>query len=221
MGKVAKVAIPIAIFAGIGFATGGFGLLGPSTSSLVTIGGKTFIASASGAIGTGGATIASMTAAAGGATSGFWSWGAFTAKDAFSLGFSGLSAINSIAAGEARRNDAIRAAQSEERRIRAIQLQALQLEAQTLKNVELSRSAAFAQAAANGLDTRSPSFAAFVEDQDSEAQTNIGNIRVNAEFGIQSSQRAIRQFRSNAGVERASGIINAGRSLFQYASRRA
>jgi hypothetical protein len=160
-------------------------------------------------------------AAAPGFFSGSFFSGAFTWKDAAALGAAGLSAGSAILSGEAARNAAIAEAQREEVRLRTARVKALQLEAQVLKSGELSRSAAYAQVAANNMDTRSPSFAAFVEDQESEVQTQVGNIRVNAELGAISSTAAIRQFKQTAGVERAGGIIGAGRSLFQFASRRA
>jgi hypothetical protein len=228
MGKVAKIAVPVALFAGVGWATSGFGLIGGAagaggtmtTAGMSAVGGETL--TAAGFAATGGM---SSSVGFGAATSNWWNISSFiptpTWRDAASIGFVGLSMASSLAAGEDARNIALAAAQREELRLRAVRLQALQLEAGVLKRGELSRSAAYAQVVANGMDTRSPSFAAFVEDQESEVQTQVGNIRVNAELGAISSTAAIRQFRQTAGIERASGVISAGRSLFQAASRRA
>jgi hypothetical protein len=192
MGKVAKVAVPIAIGVGIGFATGGLSF-GATPLNFM-----------------GGLTSATSATTAGGFFSGsFFSGFGFNAQTLLT----GVSFVSNIAGAASQRNEALLRQQEEQRRIRLARLNALQAEAAALKAQSGARGAAIAKAAAQGQNISGRSFLAFLDDQEREGRSQIDTIRVNAEAGIQTSQIRIRQFGSQASAAVISGFGSAARSL--------
>jgi hypothetical protein len=195
MGKAGKT---IAVVAAVGFtvwATGGIGAQGWLINTATHAGGLS-----AGTLFTGagaGSGIASL----------------FAGSSPASLALAGFGAISSLAAANARANDAALRGQEEQRRIRLARLQALQTEAAALKGQGQARGAAIAKAAAQGQDLGGRSFMAFLDDQEREGRSQIDTIKVNAEAGIQTSQIRIRQFAQQGNAAIFEGAGGAARSL--------
>jgi hypothetical protein len=204
MGKIAKSPVfQIAAITALAFT--GFGLAGMGPLS----GLQSFFhlgVSSSGSMIAGGI---------GGSSTGLFGAGIVTKANA-GLFLSGLGAVSHLAQAQAEVRDAGTLAQMEAARRRLANIQNLQLEAKTIRTANALRSAAVAQAAAQGQDvSTSRSFLAFLEDQEKEKQTTIGSIRVSNEVGAVTSNIRLRALSSKADAAAISGVLGAGRSLLK------
>ena len=195
MGKVMKVALPIAAIAGIGLATSGLGLAGAGAG-----------------LGAAGGSGTALGASGGGFFGGLGSL--FSSKGA-SLAMSGLSAASSLMGGISSARDDNLAAAMEARRIETLRLQALQEEANIKDEARRLRSSAIAQAAASGRDPYTDrSFMAFVEDQEEREASLITNIKAQAESGITTARMNIARRGDRATTSVVTGAMKGARSLF-------
>tara|TARA_R110000822_G_scaffold113041_12_gene244146 strand:+ start:483 stop:1064 length:582 start_codon:yes stop_codon:yes gene_type:complete len=193
MGKV----VTIAAIVGVGYMTGGFGLMAAGGTALP-------------------AGFATNLALAPGLTAATTSASIFTATNA-GYAFGALSAVSSLAASNAQANNLKAQGYAEQLRQRQADLAALQKEAQVLKQGNALKGNAIARAAAQGQDLSGRSFLAFLDDQENELNTTVDTIRVNAEIGSASSDTRLRAFKSAASTARTSGYLSAGRSLLKMA----
>jgi hypothetical protein len=218
MGKVAKVALPIAAIGLMIWAPWATPALagGASVAGTAAVGGGAVLGGTAAA---GGGFVIGGTATSIAATSaGLFGAGGFlgtgVSATSVQIGLAGLSAAGSLFGGMAGAQQADLFAQEEARRQRAARLQALQLEAQALKGGNAARNTAMARAAAQGQDTSGRSFMTFMADQEDILESDIDTIKVNAEAGLQTSNIRIRQFNSQRTSSLVGGATGAARSLF-------
>ena len=200
MGKVMKVALPVAAIAGIGLAKGGFGLAGAGAG-----------------LGAAGGPGTALGASGGGFFGGLGSL--FSSKGA-SLAMSGLSAVSTVMGGMQQRNDARFNAAMEQSRMEMAELAAKQEEANLRDEKRRATAAAIAQAAAQGWAPKeSRSMMAFINAQNEEFDRGITNIRARAAAGTSMSGMRINQYESKARTSQVAGVLGAGRDLMGAAKR--
>jgi hypothetical protein len=200
MGKAAKIIVPVAA---VGLTLWSAGAFAPAVSAYAGS----------------GINFAAGTAATSGFSFGNLFSGFSMSKGTAALGLQAISAASSIAGGMAGQQQAQLGIQQEAIRQRKARLQALQLEAQALRQGSQSINTAKAKAAGQNLDTSGRSFMAFVDDQEKEVENTIDVIRVNAENTVKTSQLRMRQLNSQGTGAMISGIGGATRSLLTATAR--
>tara|TARA_E500000305_G_scaffold33701_3_gene25637 strand:- start:8082 stop:8696 length:615 start_codon:yes stop_codon:yes gene_type:complete len=195
MGKVAKVALPIAAIAGVGLATGGFGL-GAGASSLGTgMGLSGAMGASTGAIGSSGFSLGSL----------------FTSSN-LGLVSSGIGAISQIGAG-AQGNQLAQLQMKQlqdQRNIREVQILQEQNELRERRNRWVST------VRASGRDD--PSSRALLKDGDNTFQREMRNIGITGRGDISAFNTSIQSQRLTGRNALFSGFVSGGRSLISGAS---
>lgn len=202
MGRVAKVALPLAALGGVGMATGGFGLLGAPAATT----------------GIGASQLAMQSFLPGVASSGF-SWSGlgsslFSSKGV-GLAMGGLSALSSYRSGQMMKYGYEMDAQrfAEERRLAGVQAQLD--EANVLREAYIQKNKRLAAAAAMGQDvSASRSFMAALDREEASVQRELDAIRVNAASANRTSGLQIASKNTMASQASVTGAINTGRNLF-------
>jgi len=200
MGKVAKVALPIAAIAGVGFATGGFSLAGGAGAGAFSGGGMM------------GASTGLLNASA----SGFSGGSMFSATSLFTkanmgLALKGISAVSSIMGGNsANQVAALQAAQlRDQKNIREIQILQEQNDLRERKNRWEST------IRATGRDDRN--IRRMLSEGDNTFQREMRNIGITGRGDINSFNSQIAQTKLSGRTAQYSGFISGGRSLLSGA----
>jgi len=208
MGKVAKVAVPLAIAAGAAYLTGGASLAATGAAGSAAGAGAAG-AAAGGAWGSAGTTAFMSNFGASSAAGA----GLFSSAN-IGMAFSGLSALSSVMGGMQDSNAAaFEIAQLEENR-KLARIEGLQAEEKVRADAKRVAAAARAKGAAMGIDvTKSRSFTTFLTEQEKLAQNDILNIGISSGISAARNQLQIAGAKSGAKNSRTSSYIGAGRSL--------
>lgn len=198
MGKVAKVALPIAAIAGVGLATGGFGFGAGASAGGLGAGLKS-------------AAFATTSHLAPASASGF-SFGSLFTSSNLGLVSSGISAISQIGAG-AQGNELAQLQMKQlqdQRNIREVQILQEQNELKDRRNRWAST------VRASGRDD--PSSRALLKDGNKFFKTEMRNIGITGRGDINAFNTSIQSQRLTGRNALFSGFVSGGRSLISGAS---
>ena len=204
MGKIAKVALPIAAIAGVGLATGGFSLAaGAGAAGTSAVGAGAF--SGGGMM---GASKGLLTASAGGFSGGsmFGATSLFT-KANMGLALKGISAVSSIMGGNTQNQLAqMQMAQlQDQKNIRQIQI----LQEQN----ELRERHQRWQSTVRATGRDDPNIRRFLSSGRDTLEREMRNIGITGRGDINAFNSQIRQTALTGRTAQYSGFIKAGRSL--------